>query len=172
MTRRFTPAELDDLRTRSAHLINEMRRIVDRDTTVDLRALTHQLRQIGVVYGRPGVAHILHGWLDQVIDVVPGAERGQQAMVAFANASFTGAMPPERVTADYRWVAELLQARLADNQVRVYQLVDQVHPADQTLYLMRALEVTATMLITAEQDGDEPFRPGMYWLAGVGLTPA
>lgn len=169
----FTPNQLADLNTRSQHLIDEMRRLMAAAPGADVRGLVERLRGVAVLYGRPGVAHMVRGWLDQVIDATPGAQIGAPAMVMFTNGTFTAPMLPEHVTNEYRWVAEALAARLADDQVHLYRLIEAIPPGpDSTVYLMRALEVTAAMLTAYERPGSQPFRPGMYHLVDVAPAPA
>lgn len=170
---RFTTAQLDYLNSQAEHLLNAMRQLLTHNPAVDMRAIVHRLRSLAVTYGRPGIAHLVRDWFDRVIAATPGAEPGHDTIVTFTNATFTAPLPAEQVTAEYRWVADVLAAHLAGNQADVYRLIDAVPAGEKsTIHLVRALEVAATVLASYDTPGEQPFRPGMYYLTEVGLLPA
>lgn len=169
---RFTPTQLDDLNTRSRHLVAQMRQLVDKPTAPALGVIMQGLRAAGVTYGRPGVAHLIRGWLDQLIDATPGARVGSPDLVMFTNSTYTGPAAPEDLTPELTWVAEALSARVAGNQVRLYELIDAIPAGPKSgMYLLRALEMVVRALVSYETPGDQPFRPGIYHLTAAGPVP-
>jgi hypothetical protein len=164
----FTPAQLDDLDTQAEHLIGQMRRILTNDHATDLRALADNLCAVIVTYGRGGFTHLVRNWLDQVVQSVPGAAVGRPAEVMFTNPTFTGIARPEHLAAEHRWVADAISAHLSGRAGALEQLTDTVPSGSSaTIHLLRALEVTTAMLLAADTPGDQPFRPGLYYVTPV-----
>jgi hypothetical protein len=135
----LSPTQTDDLRDRCQALLDDMQSIVRRDPGADPGRLVHNLREILIRYGRPGIAHAVRYWFD----------------------AGTSTVRFSQVSAEHRWAAYALSARFAADEAAFCRLLEQVpNDNDATIYLMRAVEITAGMLLADMVPG--PLKPGLY----------
>jgi hypothetical protein len=145
----FTPAQLDDLRELSAGLLGHIRQVL-RGEDVPADRFGSMMRRLQSVYGLAGAAHAVRFWLDTVIEASPTFNRGEIQALFFANPTGTGYQDPSTLSSDNRWAAAVLLARISDDQVSLYRLIDQLPPYQAGLYLLRVLQMSAELLNTYE----------------------
>lgn len=157
---RYTPTQLAELRELSTGMLDHIRILLRNEQADPARFITMMTRlQQG--YDLQGAAFVIRAWLDTLIDACPHAERGTIQGVAFTNSDDPGFDDPDQLSAEYRWAAAAVAARMADNQVRLYQLIDAI-PRDRVdAHLLRVAAVVAETL--NEYDRPTPgdgIRPG------------
>lgn len=159
MTTRFTAAQLAELTTLATSILEHFRAALrGHDMPDEFFTNTVRLRD---GYGPRGAAHAVRAWLDTVITASPTIEYGREHVIAFTNEAGTGFHSPHTVQPEYRWAAAALSARIADDQVTLYQLIDQLPTGvPLTRYLVCTADICAGVLNAYEQPGTAPYQAG------------
>lgn len=157
----FTPSQLDELRQLAAGMLGHIREVLD-DGNPDPARFGQMLRRVQTGYGMRGAAHVVRAWLDAVIDASPTVGRGEITAVVYANPDGTAYTTGTHMTPDYQWAGDVLVARLADDQVALYRLIDQIPAGRAGLYLLRTVQLCAELLRAYDNPdpADRPVRVG------------
>jgi len=157
----FTPVQLEELSRLSADLLDHIRRVLRHEDPPSGR-FGELMGTLQVRYGACGAAFAVRAWLDAVIEAAPTFGRGDIHAIVFADAEGTGYQDPREMTPDYRWAGAALLARVSDDQVGLYKLIDQLPTFGAGLYLLRTLQVCADLINVYDSPAsdDRPVRAG------------
>ncbi len=150
----YTPAQLAELRELSTSMLDTIRRVI-RDDPADQQKFLAQLHRLMHSYGMGGVAFAIRAWLDTAIEAFPHVKPGQIDGVVFTNTEGTAISDDTDMDRERRWAAAALAARMGADQVRLYQMIDSIQPAQASVFLLRVVELVAGVL--NDKDGsDQP----------------
>lgn len=154
----FREYERRDLAKRCTLILDAAQHLHRHDPGYTLNSVTTPLAALSLLYGGPGVAFALRAWCDTFIAATPGAERGQTVRLAY----LTGTDDPA-----HRWAADLVAARLADDQMGFYRLTAAL-PADEANrgeHIFQLIELVAGALVAYADPapaGPGRLKPGLY----------
>lgn len=164
----FNTTQIADLSSRCTAMLDKMKTVAragdaSPETGDLVRHVLHDLRDLAVVYGQPGIGFAVRTWFDAVIDATPGAGRGngKPTTVMFVNEQQTQLV--HRISPEHQWAGDALAARFSDDQTGLYRLLGAIpHGATGIVCLFRAIEVSAVTIVAHENPAVGPIKPGLY----------